>query len=406
MGEPRGRGPILVAAAGFPPTITGSAVLNRNLWGAWPADDVVAVSVRLPGARVDPGLALPGVPVTLVEPWPFRRPRVAAQLDPFAAGAVARVVADVARRTQARAIWANWPNTPFLIGAWRAARELRLPLYVHLHDTWREAYAARPLPLERLAAWWYEGRLLRAARRLFTITDAAREHYLRSLGLDSTVLPHCVPAADLDRPPPAARPVGTRRVLHFAGHVYRAMNTDALAMLARALPLCRHDVILHCYTPSSAAPLAAAGIAGDRVEVRFGTRDEVMADQAAADLLVLPLAFRSPNPLEIRTVFPTKLLEYFVSGRPVLVHAPFDSWCARDAGAKGWAAVVDEPSPAALARAIDALLDDAPRQASLVAAARAEARRRAAPDVARALRAELEEIGVILSGPPTDAGTR
>jgi glycosyltransferase involved in cell wall biosynthesis len=169
------------------------------------------------------------------------------------------------------------------------------------------------------------------------------------------------------------------------------MNTDALALLTRALALCRHDVLLRCYTPSSAAQLAALGIAGDRVEVRFGTRDDVMADQAAADLLVLPLAFRSPNPLEIRTVFPTKLLEYFVSGRPVLVHAPVDSWCARDAATKGWAAVAGEASPAALAGAIDALLDDVPRQTSLVAAARAEARRRAAPEVARALRAELED---------------
>lgn len=390
MDEPRGRGPIVVAAAGFPPTMTGSAVLNRNLWGAFPADEVVAVSVRLAGAPVDPGLALPGVDVTLVEPWPFRRPRVAAQLDPLAAGAVARVVTDVARRTQARAIWANWPNTPFLIGAWRAAGELRLPLYVYLHDTWREAYAARPLFLERFTAWRYEARVLRDARLVFTITDAARDHYRAKLGLDSTVLPHCVPAADLDRPAPAARPPATRRVLHFAGHVYRTMNTDALATLARALPLCRHDVVLRCYTPSSAAQLAAAGIGGDRVEVRFGTRDEVMADQAAADLLVLPLAFRSPNPVEIRTVFPTKLLEYFVSGRPVLVHAPAESWCARDARARGWAAVVDEAQPTAVAQAIDALLDDVPRQASLVAAARAEARRRAAPDVARVLRAQIE----------------
>ena len=389
-GPPRERGPLLVAAAGFPPTVSGSAVLNRNLWGAWPAGDVTAVSFRLPGVPIDPALTLSGVPLRLVEPWPFRHPRVAAQLDPLAAGRVARVVREVARRVHARAIWASWPNTPFLLGAWRAARELGLPLYVHLHDTWREAYAARPLYLERLAAWWYEGRVLGDARRLFTITDAAREHYLRKLGLDSTVLPHAVPEADLGRPPSPQRAAGGPRVLHFAGHVYRSMNTDALATLARALARCRHDVVLHCYAPASADQLAAAGIGGERVRVRFAPRDEVMADQAAADLLVLPLAFRSTNPLEIRTVFPTKLLEYFVSGRPILVHGPAESWSARDARAKGWGEVADVPDAGALAAAIDALLDDAPRQERLVSAARAEARRRAAPEVARALRAELD----------------
>ena len=393
MGAPAGRGPLLVAAAGFPPTLTGSAVLNRNLWGAWPAGDVVAVSVRLPGAPADPGLALPGVPVALVEPWPFRRPRLAAQLDPLAAATVARTVCEVARRARARAIWANWPNTPFLLGAARAARRLGLPLYVHLHDTWREAYSARPLYLERLFAWRYEGRVLRQARRVFTITEAAREHYLAKLGIDSTVLPHAVPAEDLDRPLPPARGAGGPRVLHFAGHVYRSMNTDALARVAAALERCRHDVVLHCYAPASAATLAAAGIGGARVRVRFGSRADVMADQAGADLLVLPLAFRSPNPVEIRTVFPTKLLEYFVSGRPILVHAPRESSSARAARAAGWGEVVDEADAGALAAAIDALLDDPARCARLVEAARAEARRRAAPEVARALRAELDGYG-------------
>jgi glycosyltransferase involved in cell wall biosynthesis len=305
------------------------------------------------------------------------------------------VVADVARRERARAIWANWPNTPFLLGAWRAARRLGLPLYVHLHDTWREAYAARPLYLERWTAWRYEARVLRSARRLFTITEAAREHYLRTLGVDSTVLPHAVPQADLDRPS-RPRPVptaGGRRILHFAGHVYRSMNTDALATLARALPLSRHDVVLRCFTPSSVAQLAAAGIGGERLEVRFGTRDDVMADQAEADVLVLPLAFRSRNPVEIRTVFPTKLLEYFVSGRPILVHAPAESWAARDARAKGWADVADVAEPKALAAAIDALLDDTGRQEAIVAAARAEAHRRAAPMLVRALREAMEGYG-------------
>ena len=387
------RGPLLVVAAGFPPTVSGSAVLNRNLWGAWPEGDVAAVSFRLPGVPTDPGLTLTNVPLEWVEPWPFRHPRVAAQLDPLAAGRVARVVRDAARRVHARAIWANWPNTPFLLGAWRAARELGLPLYVHLHDTWREAYGSRPLYLERLAAWRYERRVLGDARRLFTITDAAREHYRTKLGLDSTILPHAVPQADLDRRPSPRRASGGPFVLHFAGHVYRSMNTDALATLARALPQCRHDVVLHCYAPASAAQLGAAGIGGERVRVRFGSRDEVMADQAAADLLVLPLAFRSSNPVEIRTVFPTKLLEYFVSGRPILLHAPAESWSARDARAKGWGEVADEPDAGALAVAIDALLEDGARQKRLVSSARAEAGRRAAPEVARALRAELDGYG-------------
>src|SRR5207237_10873510 len=92
--------------------------------------------------------------------------------------------------------------------------------------------------------------------------------------------------------PPAAGPGGPR-VLHVPGHVYRSMNTDALARVAAALERCRHDVGRHCYAPASAATLAAAGIGGARVRVRFGSRAEVMADQAGVDVLFLPLAFLS-----------------------------------------------------------------------------------------------------------------
>jgi glycosyltransferase involved in cell wall biosynthesis len=394
MAPPPERPPLLLAVAGFPPTITGSSILNRNLWGEWPAEDLEVVSFRLPGGRTDPGLALPGVNVHLVEPWPFRPPRLAAQLDPLAAPAVARTLARVSSRRKPRAIWASWPTTAFAVGAWKAARTLGVPLLLHLHDTWQEAYQSRPLYLERLAAWRYEPRVLRESARVFTITDSARDHYRRKLGVDSYVLPHAVPAADLARPDrPLERPAGSERRAHFAGNVYRAMNADALARVCAALEQCREKVVLDCYSPNGAPALARLGISGPRVRVRFGSREDVIAAQTEADIMVLPLAFQSSNPVEIETVFPTKLLEYFVSGRPILVHAPERSWASRDARANGWGDVVDVPDAAAVARAIDRLLADAKHAEALVAAARREARRRAAPEVVSLLRAELQRLG-------------
>ena len=118
-----------------------------------------------------------------------------------------------------------------------------------------------------------------------------------------------------------------------------------------------------------------------------------MAAQRRAALLFLPLAFCSSNPTEIRTVFPTKLLEYFVSGRPILVHAPADSWVSRAARAEGWGEVVDESYPLQLARAIDSLLADQPRQEALVAAAFKAACDRRASVVAQRLNAELGTMG-------------
>jgi glycosyltransferase involved in cell wall biosynthesis len=106
----------------------------------------------------------------------------------------------------------------------------------------------------------------------------------------------------------------------------------------------------------------------------------------------MPLAFASTNPSEIQTVFPTKLLEYFVSGRPILVHAPTDSWAARSARELGWGYVVDEPDPLLLAKGIDELLDAPELCARIVACAKREARARAASAVAPALWNEVRRV--------------
>jgi len=394
-------GPLLIAAVAFPPFVTGSTVLCRNLWSAWPAEDLVVVSHRLAGFPTDPKLTLPGVTMRWIEQWPFRSPRAAAHLDPLAASTVTRALLAAAEEFHPRAIWANWPSTSFVLGAWRAARKLRLPFFVHLHDTWRETFRGRRRYVEQLAALLFESRVLRDADRVFTITEEARDYYKETRGIDSYVLAHAVPDGDIADGPTPSTEVNTPAILHYAGSIYPVMNQDAVVNLVRALEYCKRPVILECFTPNGEASLAAAGIGGPRVRVRFGSKAEVMAAQRKSDIVVLPLAFQSTNPVEIRTVFPTKLLEYFVCGRPILVHAPVDSWSSRNARNNGWGAVADSAEPKALAQAIDTLLDDEEARKTLVSAAKNAARLRAASAVAAGLRRELEKFAEAPSANPS-----
>jgi glycosyltransferase involved in cell wall biosynthesis len=368
----------------------GSAILSRNLWGAWPADDIVVLSEGGAGLPNDPSTALPGVRVEYVTPWLESHPSLRAFCEPLRMFAVRRALVRLAREIRPRALWANWPSTGFLLGAWLAARELGLPLYVHMHDTWEESLTGLPLTLNRLAPRVFERRVLRYARRVFAITEDAAEHFRAKHGCSASVLKHCIPDAEIE----AAVRAGTgeiEKLIHFAGSIYPLMNQDAVVNLVKALELCTSGVTLDGYT-FQAAGLAEAGIGGSRVSLRFASKSEVMAAQRRAALLFLPLAFCSSNPTEIRTVFPTKLLEYFVSGRPVLVHAPADSWVSRAARKEGWGEVVDQPDPQKLARAIDSLLADQPRQQALVAAAFKAACDRRASAVAESLNAELGAV--------------
>jgi glycosyltransferase involved in cell wall biosynthesis len=88
---------------------------------------------------------------------------------------------------------------------------------------------------------------------------------------------------------------------------------------------------------------------------------------------------------EVRTVFSTKLLEYLVSGRPIIVFAPEESYHAISARKHGWGYPVTEDSPAALAAAIEKVTRSETLAARLVHGALQEARSRSAQRHARRL---------------------
>ena len=60
------------------------------------------------------------------------------------------------------------------------------------------------------------------------------------------------------------------------------------------------------------------------------SRDEVLARLGQADVLFLPHGLTgSWAAEEYRTIFPTKTIEYLISGRPILAHTPPDRFLTR-----------------------------------------------------------------------------
>lgn len=385
------RGPLLICSRPFPPKIGGSSILSRNLWGVWPASDLVVLSQMYPDENVDQKLALPDVQIHYAPTWWSRFPRLRAMCAPLLAWHIRREVIRVARQCKPRALWVNWPPTQYLLGACLASKALKLPLYVHMHDMWGTAITSPRNMMDPLASRLLQGCVLRHARQVFAITEEAAAHFRETYGVNSYVLKHCIPDADLQTGLELANREPITPVIHFAGYIFAVMNLDSMMNLVRALDLCQSEVSLDGYTFNPEG-YKAIGIHGPRVSLRTASKVEVMAAQRKSAILFLPLAFQSSNPEEIRTVFPTKLLEYFVSGRPILVHAPADSWASRSARKYGWGEVVDEPDPKQLAMAIDRLMKDVERQKALVAAAYEEARRRLASNVVRELQQELGRI--------------
>jgi glycosyltransferase involved in cell wall biosynthesis len=378
----RDREPLLaVVAASWPPQVSGSAILLSNLLSEYPGK-VTVIAGHNEYSKSDPAFQPPCPTVRLMLGKAVRLyPRVYGALKRRCPEAVSFVLRHSLYRELkqlgAGAVLAAFPYDTYVVAAFHAARRLGVPFYVHMHDLWLENRAAETAE-GRFAARW-EPIILRQAERVLCMTEAMQRHYKKKYGIRTDHLPHCISEKDfLGSPSRIQAPQLDKPTALFVGAVSHEMNLDALQVLANASELLPPEYEMRFCTASDLATLNRKGITSSRLRVEFLSRTEVQQLQARAHVLIAPLSHRNCAVDEVRTVFSTKLLEYLISGRPIIVFGPEDSYHVESARAHGWGFPVIHNSPAELARAIERVTRDQDLAAELVQGALQEARRRRA----------------------------
>ena len=386
---------VLVTSAVLPPMASGSAKMMRNLLMPFPRESLVLL--RANNSLFKLAQDAPLGEAEVVDMPNLLRKRdlrigISRYLEYLWVPWIARRMARVARRKRVTAIFANYPYGYFLLASWIAARLTGLPLFVYMHSLWEETTDA---PCDRWMARLFEGKIFRTAAAVYVPTSFAADHYRRKHGIEPRLLPHAVYLAD--GLPPESAPARPRRAdiceILFTGGVYN-MNRDALRGLVEAVESMERlpdgrDVRLTVCAPNDPAVLASLAIGGRRVDVGHVDTQTAMRMQREADILYLPLAFETPWKDEVRTVYPTKAVEYLVSGTPILLHAPSESYTVHEARDLGWGLVVDRQDPMALQDAVRRLATDRTLSESLVTAARKAAEGRDARRIAADLQRDL-----------------
>lgn len=383
---PAERGPSLtVVSRTFPPRAAGSAILLANLLSAY-TGRVQAIAGEDHYSPLDPAFLPPcptqslGLPLLSSRIYDGVRIRTQAVASRLIQGVMRRALAAMGTDV----VLAAFPREDFFVAAFVAARRLRLPFYAHMHDLWQENMPDGQAA--RFAATW-EPVILQQATRVLCMTEAMQRHYEKKYGIQTDLLPHSISEQDYLRaprdilPPRMAKPT-----ILFVGAVSPAMNLDALRVLAAASELLPPEYELLYCTATDLAALQRLGIHSSRLRAMYVSRAEVQRLQSEAHVLVAPLSHKDCSLDEVRTVFSTKLLEYLIAGRPIVVFAPAGSYHAESAQKHGWGYVVTEDSPAALATALVKVVTDEPLAAELVRRAIQEAHSRDARHHADRLR--------------------
>lgn len=171
------------------------------------------------------------------------------------------------------------------------------------------------------------------------------------------------------------------------------LHYSAFRTLIAAIGLLeRTDVTLHLYTMHR-AQCEREGIVGPVVYHEHEPVSAMPRIQQQADILFLPLAFNSSHPEIVRTSSPGKMGELLASRRPILAHAPADSFISWYFRQHECGLLVDQDEPEKVARALERILSDAGLRDRLSERAWERARCDFSLDRARAQFAELLGLG-------------
>jgi glycosyltransferase involved in cell wall biosynthesis len=368
---------LTVVSRSFPPQVSGSAILLANLLKDY-TGNVNAIAGCNRYLKTDVDFLSPCATGYLALPrlLPSAYDRLTRRLPRLICRTIRASILRVFKESKTDVVLGAFPSDDFLVAAFLAARDLGLPFYAHMHDLWLEQMPKGTVTA-RFAKQW-EPSILRESSRVLCMTEAMQRHYETKYGIKTYLLPHCVPDNGKFMPTEMrAAKMKTPTVL-FVGAVLKEMNLDSLKTLANASELLPKQYRLLFCTSSDLVTLNRLGIQSSRLTVKYVSRAEVQRLQSEADVLVAPLSHKDCAIDEVRTVFSTKLLEYLVSGRPIVVYAPEGSYHVESARKHGWGYVVTEDSPAALAAAIREVASNEDLAAELVRRALEEARTRSA----------------------------
>jgi len=236
----------------------------------------------------------------------------------------ARQIKKIAEKEGCEAIVACTADFNDLPAAYLASKWLGIPLVLYLFDD----YAYQWTGVYRKLSTWLEPIMVKHASKIIVTNEGTKKEYFKRYGVESFISHNPCPIPDLNELDQVDRYFNVDDInIVYAGGIYHA-HYDAFQNLVAAIKRTnRSDIKLHLFVAQSESELQQQGISGSMI-IHHGCIDqsEVPGMLRQSTILFLPLAFKTTIPEVLKTASPGKMGEYLSVARPVLVHAPADSF--------------------------------------------------------------------------------
>ncbi len=256
------------------------------------------------------------------------------------------------RKGEVDCLLAVYPDEFDLFGGYVLRQLTGKPLIIYMHDLYSEV--RKKAHLYRI--WMsIERKLFSSASAILVTNEKFKDYYLKKGIKNVVVLPSCVDLNENDHQEISQSRARSQENLRlvYTGSVYEANEDTILCFLEAAKKVNNVEIIF-------ATPYRKDYL--EKVSIGFLSKKECSKLQRNADVLFLPLSFKSPYPEEIKCAFPCKVLEYLAAGKPILAIVPRGSFMEDFIRGNEVGIAVTEPSSEKIAETIEVLKDKEKRR--------------------------------------------
>jgi glycosyltransferase involved in cell wall biosynthesis len=353
---------ILFVTTFYPPNNTGASVVMSNLIKELDQDTVYGV-VTWANSYKDKDEIINGKIVHKLFNFQYLfNPRLWFFVRRFTFNFEKRKVIKIIKTEKITHVIGVYPDLDFLEISRSASEVCGVKFYPYLHDTLAEGLSHKRY---KNIAKVVQQNIFKTSHKIFVMSDGMKDLYKDKYDVETTPVLHSfsenVEEKDLNNDT-------VEKSIFWGGAIY-AINKETVKRVHSA---CKNlDYTLTLSAANTPEKLANLGFENKNIKILpFLTREDYITTIGNQRALLLSIDWPDESAVhkdELGTIFPTKTIEYLISGRPILVHCPEEYFLARFFKKYQCGIVLTERDPQKIKEHIESVLDDEEKLKVMVA---------------------------------------
>ena len=344
---------ILFVTTFYPPNNTGASVVMSNLIKELDQDTVYGV-VTWANSYKDKDETIHGKIVHKLFNFQYLfNPSLWFFVRHFTFNTEKRKVIKIIKKEKITHVVGVYPDLDFLEVARSTSEVCGVKFYAYLHDTLAEGLSHKRY---KKIAKVVQQNIFDTSHKIFVMSEGMKDLYKNKYNVDTIPLLHSF-SEDLEEK--ELNNYAIEKSIFWGGSVY-AINKETVMRVHAA---CKDlDYTLTLSAANTLEKLNNFGFENKNIKILpFLSREDYITTVGNQKALLLSIDWPDESAVhkdELATIFPTKTIEYLISGRPILVHCPEEYFLAKFFKDHKCGIVLTDRDPQKIKEKIEAVFND------------------------------------------------